>query len=494
MLQNRKYDQQVSAADFGYGFSTMQNPAWNLDQVLNATGGRVLAGQSGVRFRSIVTDSRLLEPGDLFLALKGDSFDGHDFLKQAIQKGAAGLIVEREPDFSAPVPVILVTDCLKALGDLAGYRRSLMPDLLVLAITGSSGKTTVKEMTAAIFEQKLSVLKTRGNFNNLVGLPLSLLPVDYRHKIAVLEMGMNRPGEIARLTEIADPDLGCIVNVQEAHLEGLGDIGGVARAKGELFAGIKAKAKIVVNLDDPEVRKLAERSSQEQITFSRQRPAAVRASHVMNNGEQGMRFTLHIGQEKARVSIRAIGVHNVMNALAAAALAHGAGISISEIARGLAAFNAYDKRLQVEQLPCGLKLVNDTYNANPSSMLAALEALQGLRRKKSRSVAVLGDMLELGEKSVAAHCFVGESASRLGFDYLLVIGNFAATMVNAARQAGMAQERAIAFASKEELVEFLAARIADGELKSGDWLLLKGSRGMRMETIIAPLQQIGAGV
>jgi UDP-N-acetylmuramoyl-tripeptide--D-alanyl-D-alanine ligase len=346
MPQSRKYDPQLEAAtDFGYGFSTVQNPAWNLEQVVQATGGRVLNAQAGFRFRSVTTDSRLIEPGDLFLALKGEKFDGHDFLQLAVQKGAVGLVVEREPDFSVPVAVVLVDDTLQALGDLAAYRRSIMPELLVLAITGSSGKTTVKEMTAAIFAQRFVVLKTKGNFNNLVGLPLSLLPVAYRHKVAVLEMGMNRPGEIARLTEIANPDLACIVNVQEAHLEGLGSIGGVARAKGELFAGIKSSGKIVVNLDDPEIRKLAMSSPQQQITFGLRRQAQVRATHVKNNGEQGMTFTLHIGAEKTRVKLGALGGHNVMNSLAAAALAYGSGLSLTEIAQGLQAVKAYDKRL-----------------------------------------------------------------------------------------------------------------------------------------------------
>lgn len=494
MSQNKNNAPQISVADFGYGFSLVQNPAWTLEQVVRATGGLVLKEQTGIRFRSITTDSRQIEPGDLFLALKGNNFDGHDFLKQAVQKGAAGIVVEREPDFSAPVPVIVVSDCQRALGDLAAYRRAIMPDLLVLAITGSSGKTTVKEMTAAIFEQRENVLKTKGNFNNLVGLPLSLLPVDFRHKVAVLEMGMNQPGEIARLTEIAAPDLGCIVNVQEAHLEGLGDISGVARAKGELFAGIKSSGKIVVNLDDQEIRKLARKSRNEQITFGFSRQAQVRATHVANNGEMGMRFTLHIGQEKIRVSLGAIGAHNVMNALAASALAFGAGLTVAEIARGLESFKPYDKRLQVETLPCGLKLINDTYNANPSSMFAALKALQGLRQKKKRSVAILGDMLELGNKSIEAHHFIGESAARLGFDFLLVVGSFAGVVVTAAQKAGMDRNRAISFAGKDELVEFLTLLVADGELLSGDWLLLKGSRGMRMETIIAPLMRIGAGV
>lgn len=470
-------------SDFGYGFATAQDPVWTLSQVLLATGGRFVAGRTEAVFRSVSTDTRSLEPGDLFLALAGANFDGHGFVEHAAARGAAGVIVSRPPAVKLPVPVVLVADTLRALGDLAAYRRAAMPDLKVVAITGSSGKTTVKEMTAAILGREYNILKTSGNFNNLVGLPLSLLPVDYRHEFAVLEMGMNRPGEIARLTEIADPDLACITNIQEAHLEGLESIDGVARAKGELFAGIKAWGKLAVNLDDKRVKRLARHLGQEKITFGRSRRAFVRATHIRGLGEEGTGFTLHIGDEKVRVRITSLGGHNVLNALAAAALAHGAGLTIGQIAAGLAAFSPYDKRFQVQQLPGGLKLVNDAYNANPASMLAALETMQGLKRDR-KAVVILGDMLELGRQSAAAHRFVGESVARLGFDYLLAVGAFAGQLVTAAQKAGMPGARAQAFAVKEDIARWLRNNLLAGALAPGDWILLKGSRGMKMETII----------
>ncbi|MDH5297472.1 MAG: UDP-N-acetylmuramoyl-tripeptide--D-alanyl-D-alanine ligase, partial [Desulfobulbaceae bacterium] len=243
----------------GGGYCSAAVPAapWSISQVLLATGGRFVAGSPQARFRAISTDSRTIEAGDLFVALAGEQHDGLAFVSEAVKKGAAGIVVARVPEPLPAVPVILVEDTTRALGDLAAYRRSLMPNLKVLAITGSSGKTTVKEMVAAILEQKMKVLKTRGNFNNLIGMPLSLLPVERQHHVAVLEMGMNQAGEIARLAEIADPDIACINNVQPAHLAGFGDIDGVARAKGELFAGVKSWARLVVNLDDRRVRALA---------------------------------------------------------------------------------------------------------------------------------------------------------------------------------------------------------------------------------------------
>jgi len=470
-------------AEFGYGFALAQNPVWTLAQVLLATGGRLWGTRTQAAFRLISSDSRTIEAGDLFVALRGENFDGHQFVAEVLRKGAAGLILEQPPSEPLPVPVVLVPDTLRALGDLAHYRRGLMRSLQVLAITGSSGKTTVKEMAAAILGRKHQVLKTRGNFNNLIGMPLSLLPVDERHEFAVLEMGMNRFGEIARMAEIAVPDAACITNVQEAHLAGLAGIEGVARAKGELFAGLPAWGTLVVNLDDRRVRKLAAKASQERVTFGRSPQAMVRGTHIRSLGEQGMSFTLKIGEWQGRVRLAALGSHNVQNALAAAALARAVGFTPEEIAAGLAGYRPFAKRLQLQPFIAGLKLIDDTYNANPSSMLAALETVHNLRRDR-KVVAVLGDMLELGTHGSAAHRFIGEKVAKLDFDYLLTVGEFAAETVAAARGAGMAKARARACADKEEIVAWLREAVGGGKLQAGDIVLCKGSRGMRMETII----------
>lgn len=470
-------------AEFGYGFALVQNPVWTLSQVLLATGGRLWGDRTQAAFRLISTDSRTIEAGDLFVALRGENFDAQQFVAEAVAKGAAGLVLEQPPVEPVPVPVVLVPDTLAALGDLAHYRRCRMRELQVLAITGSSGKTTVKEMTATILQRRQQVLKTRGNLNNLVGLPLSLLPVEHSHRFAVLEMGMNRPGEIARMAEIALPDIACITNVQEAHLAGLADVQGVARAKGELFAGLPAWGKLVVNLDDKRVRRLAARTGQQRITYGRTRNARVRATYIRSLGEAGMSFTLTIDDWRQRVRLAALGEHNVSNALAAAALATAAGVSPAEIAAGLAAYRPFAKRMQLLPFIAGLKLIDDTYNANPSSMLAALATVHNLRRQR-RVVAVLGDMLELGEQSVAAHRFIGGEVARLDFDYLLAVGEFAHQVVAAARHRGMAAARTAACADKEEIVARLRRMVDAGELAADDIVLFKGSRGMRMETII----------
>ncbi|MDH4320301.1 MAG: UDP-N-acetylmuramoyl-tripeptide--D-alanyl-D-alanine ligase [Desulfobulbaceae bacterium] len=480
------------AADMGTGFMTLQDPSWSLSQVLLATGGRFVCGTPQARFRSVSTDSRTIAVGDLFLALPGDLHDGLAFVHEAVRKGAAGIIVERLPESLPAVPVILVEDALVALGDLAAYRRSQMERLQVVAITGSSGKTTVKEMTAAILEQKKRVLKTKGNFNNLIGLPLSLLPVGREDDVAVLEMGMNRAGEIARLAEIADPDIACITNVQPAHLAGFGDIEGVAKAKGELFAGVKSWSTLVVNIDDKRVRRLARKCEQKKITFGRHRLADVRATHIRDHGAEGVGFTLHLKGNKSRVNLRAMGAHNVMNSLAAAGIAHAAGMRMAAIVSGLESYQGFDKRLQVRKLANGLHVVNDTYNANPASMLAALETVRGVGRN-SRTVAVLGDMLELGQQSKDAHASTGGSVAGLGYDYLLVVGEFAADMVAGAKKAGMAGARAKRFDGKAALLKFVGGLLAKGELGKGDWVLVKGSRGMRMETIVADIEKLVAG-
>jgi len=485
-----------ASAGFGYGFATLQNPSWTLDQILLATGGRLLSGgalRGGSQaanghgcFRSISTDSRTITPGDLFLALSGENYDGLSFAAQAVSRGAAGLIVSRPVEPLPPVPVVLVGDCLQALGDLAAYRRSMIKRVKVVAITGSSGKTTVKEMTASILGQCGKTIKTKGNFNNLVGLPLSLLPINYRHDFAVLEMGMNIPGEIARLTEIADPDVACITNIHPAHLAGLGSIQGVARAKGELFAGCRGSATLAVNLEDPLVRKMARGLRKKMVGFGFRREARVRGTRIMALGQQGVAFTLDLDGQKARVRLRAIGRHNVLNALAAAAMAYAAGADFGKIVSGLEAFAPGENRLGICLLPCGLQVINDSYNANPASMNAAL-ATVAMLRKGERTVAVLGDMLELGDFSPKAHAELGAMVAAQGFDYLCALGEYAETMVIAARQAGMPARRARQFKAKDEAAAFITGLLESGKLKNGDLVLVKGSRGMRMEQVIAAL-------
>ncbi|NOQ46140.1 MAG: UDP-N-acetylmuramoyl-L-alanyl-D-glutamate--2,6-diaminopimelate ligase [Desulfobulbaceae bacterium] len=475
---------------------------WNRQHLLKATGGRVVSGNVSGVFGAVSTDTRALSPGDIFVALCGDTFDGHDYVTAASENGAAVIIIHREVE-SLPdeTLVIRVDDTLQALGDLAGYRRRLLaPQLKMAAITGSSGKTTVKEMTAAVFSEHLQsiktgidpVLKTKGNFNNLIGLPLSLLPAEAGHRMAVLEMGMNRPGEIERLTHIADPDIGCITNVQTAHLEGLGSIEGVAGAKGELFAAMREDAIRVVNFDDPLVRKLIKKNSVQIIGFAvtsagRRHKPDVRATRIQALGEQGMRFTLHIGEWRQRFTMPAPGYHSVANSVAAAAIAHAAEIKPDPIIRGLLNYRAVDKRMQFDSLPGRVRVVNDSYNANPASMAAAIKTVATFGTDCTK-VAVLGDMLELGENAEKEHEKIGKLAAESGYGLLAVTGEYAYAVARAAGKAGMADNAVWVFTNTASMADWLYRLIIAGTLVQGDWILVKGSRGMRMEQVLEEIQ------
>ena len=477
---------------------------WNQRHLLAATSGRVAAGRQQTVLHDISTDTRTLNPGDVFVALTGETFDGHAYIETAVARGAAAVIAERLPAARRQdVLYIAVTDSLRALGDLASYRRRLLNGpVRVAAITGSSGKTTVKEMVATIFAKALAptrtgseaLLKTKGNFNNLVGLPLSLLPINAGHRLAIVEMGMNVPGEIGRLTAIADPDVGCINNVHPAHLQGLGSVAGVAAAKGELFAGMRPDAVRVVNCDDPLVMAQAKKAGGTQIGFAvtaagrRHRPL-IRVTRQHNFGEQGMRFTLHIGPWCRRLTVPVFGSHNVSNCAAAAAIAHGAGIDAEVIAAGLADYApAVDKRLAISHLPGGLKVVNDAYNANPASMAAGLRTIATFGGN-CRHVAALGDMLELGEAAATLHADIGTLVAHLRYDYLLATGTEAPHLVKAALAGGMRPEQVRLCPDLDGMAAALCQMLAEGGLGPGDWLLIKGSRGMRMEQLLDQLER-----
>ncbi|MCX5871306.1 MAG: UDP-N-acetylmuramoyl-L-alanyl-D-glutamate--2,6-diaminopimelate ligase [Deltaproteobacteria bacterium] len=480
--------------------------AWRLESLKLATKGVLTSGPlvAAAELGAVVTDSRKMAVGDIFVALAGERFDGHDFLEQVVAAGAGCLVVGKDtPQEMLPaIPCLLVDDTLRALGDLAAYRRQVMKTVshpLVVGITGSCGKTTVKEMIAAIFEQHWpshqdappdQVLKTRGNFNNLIGLPLSLLPLGPGQKAVILEMGMNRPGEIARLAQIADPDIACIVNVHAAHLEGLHSLEGVARAKEELFASSGAGTTLVVNLDDPHVRTCAEKYPQKKISYAAAEEGMgsapqVFASDVQKAGSVTQSFVLHAAGEAIPVTLHVPGVHNISNAVAAAAIAYAAGIGISEIARGLGNFQPADKRMQIVTGKGGLFILNDTYNANPASMRAGLATLG--QQDGGRRVAILGDMLELGPTSASAHREAGRYAAGQGVDYLALVGNFADDTATGARMAGMDSQRIRVFQEKKDMVPWIEGLLVAGQLQAGDWLLVKGSRGMRFETVVEQL-------
>ena len=340
--------------------------------------------------------------------MKGERHDGHRFVGDAVRRGAGCVIAHRSLPKSAlgRATAIKVADTLTALGDLAHYRRQQFAPK-VLAITGSNGKTTTKEMVAAILQEAWAggkrrrgkILKTEGNFNNLVGLPLTLLRLRKQDKMAVVELGTNQPGEIQRLTEIADPDIGIITSVAAAHLEGLNSLAGVAREKGALYRGMRPNGTIVVNLDDPWVRKIAARFPGRKITYGKR--GWVRAQAWRMRGMDGMQLKLKAGQRSCNVKLNYLGQHNVANALGAAALTLGVGAKLAAVRRGLAKARPFSMRMQSEDWR-GLSIINDAYNANPASMKAALQTLAELPCR-GRRIAVLGDMFELGKQAAREH-------------------------------------------------------------------------------------------
>ena len=459
---------------------------WTLPDLLTATGGVIAPQARGeLYFDCVTTDSRVVKSGALFVALQGARHDAHDFVLEALQSGAAAAVVQRAVAGAPAERLVRVADTLKALGDLAAWTRAQC-SLPVIAITGSNGKTTTKEMIAAICAAAGSaegVLKSEGNFNNLIGLPLTLLRLRGDERVVVLEMGMNHPGEIARLTEIARPNYAVITNIGSAHLQGVGGtLAGVAAAKGELFASLGRDAVIAVNRDDTWVRRIAARFPGRTVTFGRD--GDVRARNVSEQSGDGVAFDLQIGADSVPVRLPLIGQHNVMNALAAASIGWAIGYSLAVIAQGLEHTVAPAMRMMIARLANGVTVINDTYNANPSSVEAALVAL---RRFSGRPVVVLGEMWELGDESRRAHFGVGERAASLGVQQLFLLGEQADAMAAGARAGGMRADTIHVCGSHAA-----AAAAVVAQWQPGDTVLVKGSRGMKMEEVVRLLEGAGS--
>jgi UDP-N-acetylmuramoyl-tripeptide--D-alanyl-D-alanine ligase len=450
----------------------------DLQRIVQITAGSLTPHKAQGSVSGISTDSRSTRPGDLFVPLRGPNFDGHDFLLQAARNGAAACLSE-EVISGFPVPIIRVNDALRALGDLAGARRQAFAGPVV-AVTGSSGKTTTKEMLGAILGLTGPGLITPGNFNNLVGLPQTLFALGEEHRWAVLEMGMSALGEIARLAEIAQPHVGVITNIGAAHLETLRSLDGVARAKGELFAALPPEGTAVINADDRRVLALPVANGVQRLLFGCSQQATVRAEAI-ELWKGGVRFLLHLPDGSSPVQLQAWGRYNVSNALAAAAAAHALLVSGPVIVRGLESFEPCAGRMEVTALADDVLLLEDCYNANPLAVKAALTTLAELPGK-GRNVAVLGDMLELGEAAANLHREVGQVAAGC-VDELLLLGDFASETAAAACHAGLNKQRVTIAADHQDLVGRLLQIV-----QPGDRVLIKGSRGMAMEKICAALK------
>ena len=434
--------------------------------------------------KGVSIDSRTIRPGELFVALRGDRFDGHDFVADAIKKGAWGAMVERSAleakyaALSGLKNVIPVEDTLFSLQEMALIHRKkfLIP---VVAITGSNGKTTTKEMLASILLKKGAVLKNEGNLNNHIGVPLTLLRMGPRHRFGIIEMGMSGLGEIETLTRLAMPTVGMITNIGPAHLQFLGDTDTVARAKGELLQYMRSDGTAVLNADDRYFITLRNRYSGRVLSFGIDQPADVRATDLRQKPDR-TEFILHGGGRSVPVRLRAVGRHNVSNALAAAAAALALSLPLGTVSSGLEEFHPVAMRSEVRDMG-GRTVLADYYNANPASMNAALETLVSFR-PGTRTIAVLGDMLELGPAAAEIHRAVGAAAARLAIGLLIAVGPLAKHIAEGARGAGMPQDRVL-----EADDTARGAALLKECSRAGDTVLVKGSRGMKMETVLEGL-------
>jgi UDP-N-acetylmuramoyl-tripeptide--D-alanyl-D-alanine ligase len=457
-----------------------------IDDLLAATGGRLLAPTTVRSFRLAVVDSRRVVPGCLFVALRGERDDGHRFVGDAIAAGASAVLVEHPVALptraAAPTPaaVVQVQDGLTALQELAAWWRDRFA-VRVVGITGSTGKTLAKELVADVLARSLTVLRNEGNLNSETGLPMTLLRLEPSHQVAVLEMGMYTVGEISRLVEISRPEVGVVLAVHPTHLERAGSLERIAQAKAELPSGLPQDGLAVLNADDLRVAAMASQTRATVRTFGLGASADVRAVDVTSDGLRGVTFTLRAPWGELHVRSASPGRHLVPHALAAAAVAEHFAVPLADVAAALEAGSYAPHRMAIEEMPGGTTLVDDTYNASPISVSAALEFLAETPVGRGRRLAVLGDMLELGPDERALHEQIGVQAAKV-LDGLVTVGDRGRWIADAARAAGL--ERVATALDAEH-----ARAVVDQALSPGarDLLLVKASRGIELDRLVADL-------
>jgi UDP-N-acetylmuramoyl-tripeptide--D-alanyl-D-alanine ligase len=453
-------------------------PTLTVQEIVRATQGALVVGDLGVPVTGVSIDSRTLGVGEAFFAIVGHRLDGHAFIADAASRGAACVVAQTVPDhIPSGVPLVLVEDTTRALGRLAAAHRARF-SLPVAAVTGSNGKTTTKEMMAAVLAARGRVLKPEGSFNNQWGVPLTLLRLTAEHAALVVELGANQPGEIAYLAQLAAPTIGVVTTVAEVHLERLGSLDGVREEKAALVRAIPDDGAVALNADDPRVAGMARDTRARVITYGLAPSAAVRAVGDVVEDARGLAFTLEAPGGRERVSLAFAGRHNVTNALAAAASGVAVGLTPPEIAGGLERARPAKGRCVWREAGM-VRILDDTYNANPPSMRAALDTAAAHRGTR-RLLLVLGDMLELGPLAEEAHAALGREVASRGADEFVGLGRHMKTAVDAAREAGLAEaHHASTF---EDTVAHLLKRVVPGDL-----VLIKGSRGMRMERVVDAL-------
>jgi len=460
---------------------------WTGSEIIKAVSGKYLSGSIEHLFKGISIDSRKISESDLFVAIKGKIYDSHLFMDDVIKKKVKGFLVNTKSAEQMPIAkwqgekkfCCAVPDTVKALGDLASYNRT-RSGISTIAITGSNGKTTTKEMTASILKKKFNTLASKGNFNNEIGLPLTLFNINPSHEWAVVELGMNHLGEIGRLAEICMPDIGVITNIGSAHLEGLGSLEGVMKAKGELLEKIKPGGTAVLNGDDPRVMLLAKKTENKTLLFGRGSNAEIKAVSVKKKG-LGTCFKLELPLETIFIDLKIPGEFMISNALASAASGYLLGFTAEEIKAGIEDFKPANGRMSIIKTLKGVNIIDDTYNSNPDSMEAAIKTLKDLKQGAD-SILITGDMLELGEQAEFMHKKIGTMAAQSKITRLYATGSFAEKVAEGALGENMDSKK-IFTGTNKEIMDDLSLR-----LKEGDWLLVKGSRAIGMEIIVKKIK------
>ncbi len=448
----------------------------SVGEMAAAVEGTIIYGHPDTEVSRISLDSRTLEPGDLFIPLRGETFDGHDFIEQAVERGAKAVMVDRDGKYCYQgVAVIRVRDTLEAFHNLARwYRNKFETDFV--AVTGSTGKTTTKNIIASVLGKKYSVLKTPGNYNNEIGLPFTIMELNESYGVAVTEMGMSSFGEIRNLMTIVRPRISVVTNIGMSHIEMLGSREGILRAKMEIFEGMASNPAAVINADDPLLLEASKELSIPVVYYGTGSGHYI-ARNISVRGDKGVSYTLIAQGSQYEVELPLPGRHNVYNSLAAIAVGRLFDIGFEEIIQALKELEGEKMRLDIITTNAGVKIINDAYNASPDSMKSALEVLSHI--PGGRKIAVLSDMLEMGMFAEEGHRIVGQYAAQVKPDILVTVGQDSRFIALEARKRGMEKHSVYYFQAKQD-----AAELLDRIIKKDDVILLKGSRGMKMEELV----------
>jgi UDP-N-acetylmuramoyl-tripeptide--D-alanyl-D-alanine ligase len=478
----------VSSDEDGFpDFGFFQEPMIMLtaEEVETGTAGTLANGSKSAVFNKISIDTRTLQTGDIFFAIRGPNLDGHRYIPDALAKGALGAVAERSYQYPEEFPgnrvLIKVEDTHKALKDLAAWTRRRWTGTLV-AITGSMGKTTTREFVTQVLRSQFNVYQTPGNYNNLFGLPLALLGLAPEHHMGIFEMGMSTPGEIAEMCRIAVPDIGILTNVAPVHLQFFGSLGDIARAKEELAQALLPDGELIYNIDDPLVSEIAERFAGRKVSFGFSERADIRADRIKIISLSETRFRLSFSKTSWEAAIPLPGSHFVMNALPAVALGLQHNIPPDKIVESLAHLQQAAMRGQILQFKEGFSVIDDSYNSNPLALMNMIELLSRMP-SFARRILVAGEMLELGKDTDSLHAECGTYAANSGLDMVIGIQGAARQIVEAAVKAGLPESRTRFFPNSAGATDFI-----NGELRAGDLVLVKGSRGVRAERIIQSLR------